>query len=638
MKHIIIGTAGHIDHGKTTLIKALTGRETDTLKEEKDRGISINLGFTYFDLPSGRRAGLIDVPGHEKFIKNMLAGISSIDVVLLVIAADEGIMPQTREHFEILQLLNVKKGIIVLTKADLVDVEWIEMIKGDLRDEFKGTFLEDAPIHAVSSKTKMGFDGLVSDIDKTTEDVSGKDTEGHFRLPVDRVFSVSGFGTVVTGTIISGRIKVGDTVEVYPSKVVTKVRGIQIHDKPEEFGEAGQRCAINLANIKLSEIGRGDVVSKLNIMEPSFSIDCSLYYLKSAEKPLVNRQRVRLYHGTDEILCRVVILDKEEIAPGESAYVQLRLEKPINAQRNDRYVIRSYSPMHTIAGGTIIEPAAQKAKRFNEKYIEDLKIKESGKTENILENTLSKLSGDYPDASVILKALGKNEEGIEDKLQTLVDDNIIIKLTSLDKTIYIHKSFLKQKIEEIEELLIKYHRENPLKSGMPKEEIKNKVFGKNIKQKTYDEMLLLMEDRNAIKIYEKSVCLYEFRIQYTVEQEKLKQSIIAAYDKGRYNTPKYTDLAINEKDKKTFKMVFDSLMDNEELIKVAEDCIFTKEHYENSITIVCNYIKENGSIAAATARGVFDTSRKFAVALLEHFDSIKLTKRVENDRVLYKDS
>jgi selenocysteine-specific elongation factor len=638
MKHIIIGTAGHIDHGKTTLIKVLTGRETDTLKEEKDRGISINLGFTYFDLPSGRRAGIIDVPGHEKFVKNMLAGISSIDVVLLVIAADEGVMPQTREHFEILQLLNVKKGIIVLTKADLMDAEWIEMIKGDMRDEFKGTFLENAPIHAVSSKTKMGFEELVRDIDKITEEVEAKDTEGHFRLPVDRAFSVSGFGTVVTGTIISGRIKVGDTVEVYPSKVVTKVRGIHIHDKPEEFGEAGQRCAINLANIKLSEIGRGDVVSKVNIMEPSFSIDCNLYYLKSAGKPLVNRQRVRLYHGTDEILCRVVILDREEIAPGENAYVQLRLEKPINAQRNDRYVLRSYSPMYTIAGGIVIEPVAEKAKRFNEKYIEELKVKESGKTENILESTISKLSGDYPDTVVILKALGKNEENIEEKLQSLVDDNIIIRLTALDKAIYIHKNFMKQKINEIEQILIKYHNENPLKAGMPKEEMRNKVFGKNIKQKIYDEILGLMEERNVTKIYERFVSLYDFRIQYTKEQEKLKDVIISAYDKGRYNTPKYVDLAVNEKDKKNFKMVFDSLMDNEELIKIAEDCIFTKEHYENSKEIVYKHIKENGSIAASTAREVFDTSRKFAVALLEHFDGIKLTKRVENDRVLYKES
>ncbi len=638
MKHIIIGTAGHIDHGKTTLIKVLTGRETDTLKEEKDRGISINLGFTYFDLPSGRRAGIIDVPGHEKFIKNMLAGISSIDVVLLVIAADEGIMPQTKEHFEILQLLNVKKGILVLTKADLVDSEWIEMIKGDLREEFKGTFLENAPIHSVSSKTKLGFEELISDIDAITEQVSAKDTEGHFRLPVDRAFSVSGFGTVVTGTIISGRVKVGDIVEVYPSKVVTKVRGIHIHDKSSEFGEAGQRCAINLANIKLSEVGRGDVVSSENIMEPSYSIDCKLYYLKSAEKPLVNRQRVRLYHGTDEIICRVIILDKEEIAPGESAYVQLRLEKPINAQRNDSYVIRSYSPMHTIAGGTIIDPSAEKAKRFNDKHIEELSVKESGVAENILENTVSKLSEDYPDATVILKALGKNEQHIDDKLQELVDDNRIIKLTALDKTVYIHKDFIKQKIDKIEKTLLVYHKEHPLKAGIPKEEIKNKIFGKNTKQKIYDEILVLMEQRNVIKVYEKFVSLYEFRIQYTSEQEKMKNNIILAYDKGRYNTPKYTDLAINEKDKKNFKMVFDSLMDNGELIKIAEDCIFTKQHYENSKDIVYNYIKENGSIAASSAREAFDTSRKFSVALLEHFDGIKLTKRVENDRVLYKES
>ncbi|MCJ7689370.1 MAG: selenocysteine-specific translation elongation factor, partial [Clostridiaceae bacterium] len=591
MKHIIIGTAGHIDHGKTTLIKTLTGRETDTLKEEKDRGISINLGFTYFDLPSGKRAGIIDVPGHEKFIKNMLAGISSIDVVLLVIAADEGIMPQTREHFEILQLLNVKKGIIVLTKADLVDQEWIDMITFDIKEEFKGTFLEDAPIHAVSSKTKTGFQALIYDIDKITEEVEAKDTEGHFRLPVDRAFSVSGFGTVVTGTIISGRVQVGDTVEVYPSKVVTKVRGIHIHDKPCGFGEAGQRCAINLANIKLSEISRGNVVSVVSIMEPSYSIDCALYYLKSAGKPLVNRQRVRLYHGTDEIICRVVILDKEEIAPGENAYVQLRLEKPINAQRNDKYVLRSYSPMYTIAGGTIIEPSADKAKRFNEKYNEELKIKESGKTENILGNTIRKLSGDYPDVTMILKALGKNEQGIEEKLQTLVEDNIIIKLTALDKTIYIHTEFIKQKTEEIENILIIYHNENPLKVGMPKEEIKNKIFGKNIKQKTYDEILMLMENRNVIKVHEKNVSLYDFRIQYTSEQEKLRNTIMKAYHEGCYNTPKYNDLAINEKDKKNFKMVFDSLMDNGELIKIAEDCIFTKEHYENSKQIVCNYIK-----------------------------------------------
>ena len=376
MKNIIIGTAGHIDHGKTTLIKALTGRETDTLEEEKNRGISINLGFTFFDLPSGKRAGIVDVPGHEKFVKNMLAGVSGIDVVLMVIAADEGIMPQTKEHLEILQLLNVKKGIIVITKTDMVEKEWAEMVEEDIKEELKDTFLQNAPVYRVSSKTKEGVKELIEGIDELTEEIHSKDVHGHFRLPVDRVFSVTGFGTVVTGTIISGNVKEGDIAEIYPSKKMTKIRGIQVHDNSVKVGEAGQRCALNLSNIKKTEVKRGDVISVENLMEPSMMIDCKLYYLKSASRPLENRQRVRLYSGTNEIICRAVILDKEIVNPGEEAYIQFRLEKPITVQRNDRYVIRTYSPMITIGGGSVIEPVATKAKRFNQSYVEDLKLKE----------------------------------------------------------------------------------------------------------------------------------------------------------------------------------------------------------------------------------------------------------------------
>ena len=635
MKHIIIGTAGHIDHGKTSLIRALTGRETDTLKEEKERGISINLGFTFFDLPSGRRAGLIDVPGHEKFVKNMLAGVSSIDAVLLVIAADEGIMPQTREHFEILKLLNVKKGIIVLTKADLVDEEWLEMIKEEMKEEFKGTFLQNAPIHAVSSKTKMGIESLIKDIDKVTEEVEAKDTEGHFRLPVDRVFSISGFGTVVTGTVISGRVKEGDTVELYPSKVVTKVRGIQVHDNSVKLAEAGQRCAINLANVKVDDITRGDVVSKEKIMEPSLIVDCKLYYLSNAEKPLENRQRIRLYHGTSEILCRVIILDKEEVKPGEEAYVQLRLEAPLTSQRNDRYVIRSYSPMHTIGGGVIIEPAAPKAKRFDSKYVEDLKIKESGKTESILEKTVEKLSSQFPDLAQILKGLGKNEENIEEKLEELSRDTKILKLTYLDKPIYIHKKFLKEKTEEIEGLVAAYHKSNPLKVGISKEEIKSKIFGKNIKQGTYDEILKILEERGVITLCSNFVALGGFEIKFTKEQLKAKEKILVAFENGKYSPPKYEDLSKEEKDKKSFRMVYDSLLDMGELVKTPDDCIFLKRYYDEAKELIVDYINKNGSVSAAEFRDMLNTSRKYAVALLEHFDSIKLTKRMEDNRVLY---
>lgn len=636
MKHVIIGTAGHIDHGKTTLIKALTGRDTDTLKEEKERGISINLGFTFFDLPSGKRAGIIDVPGHEKFIKNALAGVSSIDIVLLVIAADEGIMPQTIEHFEILQLLNVKRGIIVLTKIDLVDYEWLSMVKEEIKDYFKGTFLENALIHEVCSKTGRGIKELVQEIDTITDEVEAKDTEGHFRLTVDRVFSVSGFGTVITGTIISGRIKEGETVQIYPSNLVTKIRGIQVHENNVKSAEAGERCAINLANLKVSDIRRGDVVSKENIMQPSFNVDCSLHYLKSCEKPLKNRQRVKLYHGTSEIICRIVLLDRENIMPGGNAYVQLRLEEPLTSQRNDRFVIRNYSPMETLGGGVIIDPNAKKAKRFDDLYINELKLKEKGDSESLLEKTVEKLSGEYPDSFIILKALGKNEEDIEENLDSLVKNKKLIKLTALDKPIFINKNFIEKKIKDLEKLLNIFHKGNPLKTGISKEEIKNKLFGKNIKQKTYDEILEIIRERNIIAIHGNFIALQDFQIKYNKEQQRIKDSIISYFKEGMYSPPKYEEISQYEKDKKSFKMVYDSLLENGKLVKVSEDCVLLKDYYEKGKEKIINFIKENKSISAAQCRDLLNTSRKYAVALLEHFDSIKLTKRIEDIRVLYK--
>jgi len=635
MKHIVIGTAGHIDHGKTTLVKALTGRETDTLREEKERGISINLGFTFFDLPSGRRAGIIDVPGHEKFVKNMLAGVSGVDIVLLVIAADEGVMPQTREHFEILQLLNVKKGIIVLTKSDLVEEEWLDLVREEVREEFKGTFLEKAPIHAVSSKTMMGMDDLIEDIDILTGEVESKDVGGHFRLPVDRVFSISGFGTVVTGTVISGMVEEGQWIEVYPSRVKAKVRGIQVHDNAVKTAEAGQRCAMNISNLKTSEVKRGDVISVEGIMEPSLMIDCSLYYLKSAPKPLENRQRVRLYHGTSEILCRVVILDKEEVKPGEEAYVQLRLEKPLTAQRNDRYVIRNYSPMFTIGGGAIIEPLAHKCKRFDAKYIEELKIKESGSAYSIVENTVKNLSGEYPKLPDILKAMGKNEEDLEGKIDFLVEEGNIIKLVNSDKPVYIHMEFINKKLEVVIENLEKYHKENPLRWGISKEEIKNKVFGKGLKQKIYDELLMLLENKHRINIHGKFISLYGFEIKYDQEQEIIKEKILKEFSLNEFSPPKYSDLEAKEKDLKNLKMVFESLLDEGVIIRVSEDCFFTKIAYDKCRDMLVKYINEHGSITVAQLRDLLDTSRKYAMSLIEHFDAIKLTKRIGDKRVLF---
>lgn len=634
MKHVIIGTAGHIDHGKTTLIKMLTGRDTDTLKEEKDRGISINLGFTFFDLPSGKRAGIIDVPGHEKFIKNMLAGVCGIDAVLFVIAADEGIMPQTQEHLYILQLLNVKNGIIVITKTDLVDDEWLSMLCEDIREEFKGTFLENAPIHAVSSRSKKGIKELVTDIDEITDELREKDTEGHFRLPIDRVFSVTGFGTVVTGTVISGSIKEGDNVEIYPSKIVSKVREIQVHDEKVKEVEAGQRCALNLSKVRVKDIKRGDVVSLENLMEPSMIVDCKFYYLKNADKVLRNRQRVKLYHGTDEIICRIIILDKEELYPGDTAYIQLRLEKPLTAQRNDRYVIRTYSPMYTIGGGYIIEPKASKAKRFHDDYLEGLKIKESGKTQNILEDTIKKLSPKYPSFTDILKSIGKNEQNVKKSLFTLIDEKKVIKLGDGNRAAYISSDFLNKKSEELNRLVDSFHNENPLKFGISKEEVKSRLFGNNINQKIYDEMVSLFISKGYVKISQNFISRIDFKVFYTEKQDIIKQSILDEFGEHGALISNFNEVKEKLGNEIDVEMVFDSLIDNEIIIKTGNNCFFLKEYYDKAMKIAYELIKSKGSITLSEFRDELKTSRKYAVALLEKFDSIKLTKRVGDKRVL----
>lgn len=634
MKHIVIGTAGHIDHGKTTLIKALTGRNTDNLKEEKERGISIDLGFTYFDLPSGRRGGIIDVPGHEKFIKNMLAGVSSIDLVLMVIAADEGIMPQTKEHLQILQLLNVKKGIIVITKIDLVDNQWLDMVIEEVKEEMKGTFLQDAKIQLVSSTTKEGLEELVNAIDSITEEVESKNTVGSLRLPVDRVFSVSGFGTVVTGTILNGSIKEGDMVEIYPSKIQCKVKGIQVHDEKVKLAEAGQRSALNLSNIKVKDIRRGDVVSAVDSMEPSLMVDCNLHYLQSNNRPLENRQRVRLHHGTSELLCRVIILDKQEIKPGENAYVQLRLESPIACKKDDRFVIRNYSPMYTIGGGIIIEPLSKKAKQFDQGHIDELKIKESGSTESILENIIENLSPKFPDKSLIQKSIDLKPNIIEEKINNLKQHGKIIELLMDNNPIYIHVKYMDEKVKLMVHQLEKFHMDNPLKVGMTKEEIKSKVFGKGLKQKIYDEILHILAEKSIININGNYISLNTFSIKYTKEQKEIKEKLILIYNKAGFSPPKYEELASKEKDKKIFKMVYDSLIENGEIIKINEDIALSLSSYNKAKDIVIRYINEKGSITLSEFRDLLNTSRKYAVAIIEYFDYIKLTKRVDDKRVL----
>ena len=356
MKHIIVGTAGHIDHGKTTLIKALTGRNTDRWEEEQRRGITIDLGFTYFDLPDSTRVGIIDVPGHEKFINNMVAGVVGMDLVMLVVAADEGIMPQTREHMDILGMLGVEKSILVLNKCDLVDREWLDLVEEDIREELKGTFLENAPVAEVSAVTGQGIPELTELIQKMTKgEVQERDTETIPRLPVDRVFSLSGFGTIITGTLISGKIRREDLLEIYPIGKECRIRSIQVHGKDEECCYAGQRVALNLSNVRKSEISRGCVLAPPDSMKNTRLLDVRLDMLPSSLRVIGNQTRLHLFSGTSEILCRANLLNAESLGPGESCYAQLRLEEEGAFSRGDRFVVRFYSPMETIGGGVVLE-------------------------------------------------------------------------------------------------------------------------------------------------------------------------------------------------------------------------------------------------------------------------------------------
>jgi len=636
LKHVIIGTAGHIDHGKTTLIRALTGKDTDRLKEEKDRGISIELGFTYFDLPSGRRAGIIDVPGHERFIKNMLAGVGGIDVVLLVVAVDEGVMPQTKEHLNILTLLKIKKGIIVLTKTDMVDEEWLEIIKEQIKEDVADTFMEEAAIIPVSSVTGEGLDKLVREIDRVTEIVEPKDTDKPFRLPVDRVFSISGFGTIVTGTLISGTIREGDKVMIYPKKLESRVRTIQIHDVGVSAAEAGQRVAMNLAGIKLEEITRGDVVAAIDSMEPTYMFDARLELLKDAERSISNRDRLRIYHGSAEVFGRVVLLDREELLPGESAFVQMRLEEEIACLKDDRFVIRFYSPMITIGGGTILDPNPPKRKRFKEDIIEELTIKEKGNLEDVIEQLLLKLSEVYPDAVSIAKAAGNiSIENCNSVLEKLEEQKIIKTFKTNEGIFYVHNEFLEDLEQKVKIVLNDFHKKNPLKKGMSKEELRSKVL-QSTKQKICDELFGYLVSNRVIKINEQSVSLWDFKVKLSDEQEKIRKLIMNIYHENKYNPPKYKDLVIMLKlQDKSVAPVFNSLISDGELIKVDQDTVFSSEAIKDAKDMLVNFIKENKSIQLGEFRDLLGTSRKYAMAILDYFDQNKITKRVEDKRILY---
>ena len=637
MKHIIIGTAGHIDHGKTTLIKALTGRNTDRLKEEQKRGISIDLGFTYFDLPSGKRAGIIDVPGHEKFIKNMLAGVMGMDMVLLVVAADEGIMPQTVEHLSILNLLGIKKGFVVLTKVDLVDEDWLGLVEEEVSEEIKGTFLENSPIIKVSSTKRSGIEHVINLIDNYINEIEDRAISDMPRLPVDRVFTISGFGTVITGTLLSGTLEVGDEIQIYPGNITARIRTLQVHDKGTLVAYAGQRVAANLAGIKKEQINRGDVLAPVDQMRPTRILDVKIKLLDKIDIDIKTRTRLRLYIGTKELFCRLVLLDREVIKPGEESYAQLRLEEEIVAKREDRFIIRFYSPMFTIGGGMVLEPNPVKKKTIDVDAIEELKIKEQGNQVDIIERIIKDKSNEF----LTIKELASITSILENRLLEEIDklnSKNKVQLFNLTKDTYvIHTSFYYDIKEKIISEIQDYHYRYPLRTGMSKELIRRK-FLKNAPNKVGEVFIQKLIDIGILVQEMEVLRLNGFKIEYNTEQSKIKDEIRRIFEENQYLIPKLNEIIANlQYNKEESQEVLNSLINNGQLIRLDDEIFILNDLYKKSKSELISFINKNGSITVAEFRDLLGTNRKIALALLESFDQKRITKREDNKRILTND-
>jgi len=623
--NVIIGTAGHIDHGKTTLIKALSGIETDTTQEEKDRGMSINLGFAYFDLPSGKRCGVVDVPGHEKFIKNMLAGVSGINLVLLLVDSREGIMPQTKEHIDILTLLGIENYIIVMTKIDLVEEEYRELVKEDIREFIAGTVLENSPIIEVDSISKKGLDNLLETIDKKTEDIEAKNIEKNARLNVDRSFQVKGFGTVVTGTLTEGVVNVGDELVIYPKGIKTKVRNIQVHSKDVERAYAGQRTAINLANIKFDDVKRGDTLATADSLTKTYMLDSEIKLINDERANLELWDRVRVYIGTEEVMARVVPLGTDLLKAGESSFAQLRLEDEIAVKNYDKFIIRTYSPMITIGGGVILDASPKKHSRFNEEILEKLKVQLEGNTSDLIANYILSHNNYLVSKDSIVKDLQLPEEEVVESIAQLVETATVYET----KLGYIHKKKYEEVLEKLKKLLVEYHNRFKLKVGIPKIEVLSKF---KLSQKETLEMLDLFIANNEIRLEGNLVAEKDFVVNYDKKQLTEKERIEKALLEGGFTPPTIKDLTNGEKPKVE---ILESLIDNT-IVRLDADLVLHADVLKEAIQKVEEHFSANEQMGLAEFRDMTGSSRKYSMAILEYIDKLGITKRVENYRVLAK--
>ncbi len=636
--HVIIGTAGHIDHGKTALVKALTGRDADTLAEEKRRGITIELGFVFMDTPSpDKQIVFIDVPGHEKLIKTMVAGASNIDAAVLVIAADEGINVQTREHFEILKLLDIPRGIIALTKTDLVEKDHIQQLKTDVKDYIQGTFLEDAPIIPVSSVSGSGIDNLKASLFRIAEKVTPRVDRGTFRMPIDRVFTMRGFGTVTAGTVLSGTIKEGDKVEIFPEGLISRVRGVQVHHSKTNQSCIGKRTAINLPDIEKEKLRRGQTAAAPGSLTPTNRLDAKLHLLKSCEKKLKNRERLRLHTGTSEIICRLVLLDRDKLSPGETAFVQFVLEAPNVALPQDRFVVRTFSPLITIGGGIILDAAPHKHKRFSSQTVKELSMLD-GNLDDTVEQVFLKGAFSPQSAAEVAKKIGKEEENIVEAVFSKLSSGKIISIKSskaAGKNIrYLHEFAYANLRNKLLGILQHYFEKNLYVSLAPSSVLRSEFL------KLSDDYVFryILAELIADKtIYEKDgkIGLPGHKVKMTSREQTTADKIEEIYKSTKFKTPIEEDVRIQVGlEPLEFKNILTGLLNQDRLVRLSKNVIYHKDTVAEVKKLVIDNIKKNQSITIAELRDRLQFSRKYAQAILEYLDASGLTTRLEDKHIL----
>lgn len=621
MKNIIIGTAGHVDHGKTTLIKALSGIDTDRLIEEKRRGITIELGFAHIPNNAGYNIGVVDVPGHEKFIKHMLAGTGGIDFVLFVVAADEGIMPQTKEHFEILSALGIDDGIIALTKTDMVEDDWLEMLIEDIREYFKGSFLEDKPLIPVSAANGDGIEELRNEIvAKCDRENKRREEKELFRLPVDRVFTMQGFGTVVTGTLMDGSVSLGQEVLINPKGTKAKIRGIQTYGKETETAFAGQRTAINLSGVSKENIDRGDVISYPGAVIVTNMLDVKLGIFSSADRTVLNNSRVHLYTGSDEVLCKVILLDRDSLSSGEEAYAQLRLEEPAAVRRGDRFIIRFYSPIITVGGGRIIDAFPQKHKRNRPEVLELMERLESSSVGDVVYAKSAQPSFVRQDS--LAEEMGLLKSEMEAIAQIEIKSGRIIRLSDGSLMSDSKALMLRDKTVQIIEV---YHKENPLSDGVPRQELLSRMRTNwHIKdEKLIQALLAYMLEAGIVKDHGKSISLSGFKIEYSEEQLELKGKIAEMYKAAGIELIKNEEIFSLTGDAKTGRAIQEDLCEEGVIVKLSPSYYIESGAWRMAVDAAMSF---DSGFTLAEYRDKLQTSRKYAEELLSAMDRQGITR------------